>query len=128
MPVRFDDVEAHADEAPRPIREGSNAHRILTLLVDHPGTGFTPSEIADRTEVSRGSVGPTLHRLAARGLVRHKEPYWAVVRDDRFATAGAMLASLEAIESADVDDGWADVDPAAYAVSDDELAAWRAAE
>lgn len=127
MPVQFDEYEALADEVDRPIREGSNAHRILSFLLDHPGTGFTPSEIAERTAIPRGSVGPTLHRLEARGIVRHKEPYWAAATDDRLASEAGMLASLRALAETGAD-GWADVDPAEYEVADEELMAWREEE
>lgn len=126
MPVQFDEYEARADGVDRPVREGSNAHRILTFLLDHPDTGFTPSEIAERTGVPRGSVGPTLQRLAARGFVRHKEPYWAAPTDARLAEEAGMLASLQALAETGAQDGWADVDPSEYEVSDAELAAWRA--
>lgn len=127
MPVQFDEYEATVDAIEWPIREGSNAHRILSFLLERPDTGFTPSELAERTDVPRGSVGPTLHRLESRGLVRHKEPYWAAATDDRLAEAAGMLASLRAITETG-DDGWADVDPSEYEVTDEELAAWRSRE
>lgn len=38
-----------------------------------------------------------------------------------------MLASLQAISKTG-DDGWADVDPSEYEVTDEELAAWRESE
>lgn len=128
MPVQFDEYEAHAEGIDRPIRAGSNAHRILSVLLEHPDTGFTPSEIAERTGMPHGSVGPTLQRLEARGLVRHKEPYWAAGTDDRLASEAGMLAIIEALDAAADDEGWGDVDATEYAVSDAELAAWRAEE
>lgn len=127
MPVHFDAYEALADEVERPIRDGSNAHRILSFLLEHPETGFTPSEIAERTEIPRGSVGPTLHRLEAIGIVRHKEPYWAVATDDRLASEAGMLASLRSLAESGADD-WAEIDPSEYEVADEELMAWREAE
>lgn len=74
MPVRFDDYEDHTNDAEWTLQSGSNAHRIVSFLLDHPETGFTPSEIAAETDVPNGSV-PTLQRLHRHGLVRHKEPY-----------------------------------------------------
>lgn len=127
MPVQFDEFEAQADEVDWPVREGSNAHHILAFLLERPDTGFTPSEIAERTGVPRGSVGPTLHRLETRGLVRHKEPYWAVATDDRLAEVAGMLASMQVITETG-QDGWADVDPSEYEVTDEALAAWRREE
>lgn len=128
MPVQFDEYESLAEVTDSPIRQGSNAHQILTFLLDHPSTGFTPSEIADWTEVPEGSVGPTLNRLEARGLVRHKEPYWAAPTDEHVASEAGMLASLQALAESTVDDGWADVDRSEYEVSEAELEAWRAKE
>lgn len=125
MPVHFDDYDPGRADAGLPT-PGSNGHRILTFLLNHPETGFSPSEIAAGTDVSRGSVGPTLQRLERRGLVRHKEPYWAVANDDRLATLEAMLAGLQSIASSG-DDGWADVDATAYTVDAAEVAKWRMA-
>lgn len=126
MPVQFDQYEAHAAGNDWPVREGSNAHRILRFLLEHPDTGFTPSEIAEATDVPHGSVGPTLQRLEARDLVRHKEPYWAAARDDRLAAYEGMLLSLDAL--ADRDDGWAAVDPTDHELTPAELEAWRSGE
>jgi len=58
--------------------EGTNGRRILEHLAQYPELGFTPSELADELEISRGSVGTTLSRLEERGLVRHKGEYWAI--------------------------------------------------
>lgn len=126
MPVQFDEYESLAEGLDPPIRAGSNAHRILTFLIDQPSMGFTPSEIAERTQVPKGSVGPTLHRLEARGLVRHKEPYWAAPTDEQLASEAGMLASLQALADSEAEDGWADIDRAEYEVSEADLAAWRA--
>ena len=75
MPVQFDEYDSSDDGVEWAIRENSNAHRILALLLAYPDIGFTPSEIADATDVPKGSVGPTLQRLRERDLVRHKRPY-----------------------------------------------------
>lgn len=111
MPVGF---ERHTPDSPRiDLSEETNARRLLQFLLRHPGVGFTPSELATETGVARGSVGPTLDRLEAAGLVRHKEPYWAATEDDRLAAATASLLGLEAVADS-VDDwyaaneGWAD--------------------
>lgn len=128
MPVQFDEYEAHFSEADWPIREGTNAYRILSFLLERPDTGYTPSEIAEETAVPQGSVGPTLQRLKARGLVRHKEPYWAAPSDDQLATYEGMLLSLESMDDRYGDEGWAAVDRSKHEVSEEELEAWRAEE
>lgn len=122
MPVQFDEFDSTDEEWT--IREGSNAHRILSFLLAEPEKGFTPSEIAEATGMPEGSVGPTLQRLAERDLVRHKRPYWSAARDDRIAAYEAMLASMEAL--ADDAEGWDEVDPDRHRVAEDALAEWRA--
>lgn len=96
MPIQFDTYEA--EKGQMDLSEGSNAHTILTFLVEHPEHGFTPAEIHDATEIAYGSVGPTLKRLEERGLVRHKAPYWAIGHDDHLATYAGMQSTITAIE------------------------------
>jgi DNA-binding IclR family transcriptional regulator len=94
MPVDF---ESHDPETPGvDLSEGTNARQLLTFLLDHEGIGYTPGELARETGVPEGSVGPTLARLERAGLVRHKQPYWAAVEDDRLAAATASVVGLTA--------------------------------
>ncbi|MFB6296874.1 MAG: MarR family transcriptional regulator [Halobacteriales archaeon] len=125
MPVQFDEYESSGDGIEWTIREGSNAHRILAFLLDHPEKGFTPNEIADGTDIPKGSVGPTLQRLKERDLVRHKQPYWSAARDDRIASYEAILASMETLRDRYGDEGWRGVDPEEHSVGEDEIAEWR---
>jgi DNA-binding transcriptional ArsR family regulator len=99
MPVEFEEYteSTEGEEFDWTLREGSNAHRILAFLAEHPEQGFTPKEMHEATGVTRGSVGKTLQRLEERQLVRHAEPYWAIGDDDRVGTYLGMLSSLEAI-------------------------------
>lgn len=123
MPVQFDEYERTTEQVEWRPTPGSNAATILAHLIRHRGTGFTPSEIAEETDVPGGSVGPTLQRLHERGLVRHREPYWAAAEGDRIAAYEAMLRGMEALDD---DTMWSDVDAAEHSVDEDELAAWRA--
>ena len=125
MPVEFDDY-ADDQETDVPVRAGSNGHRILEFLASHPEMGFTPSEIHDRVDIPKGSVGPTLQRLAERDLVRHKGSYWAIARDDRLTALDATMHSLDAIQSLEDDAGAIDWERAA--ATEDELDAWRASQ
>lgn len=77
MPVQFDEYESSGAE----IEAGSNAGQILQFLAKSPEKGFRPVEIYEALGLARGSVGPTLQRLKEQGLVRHKEPYWAIAVD-----------------------------------------------
>jgi DNA-binding transcriptional ArsR family regulator len=81
MPVEFD--EYTPEDGSIRFTEGSNAYEILSFLARNHGTGYTPKEIHEATGVPRGSVGATLRRLAERGLVRHKEPYWSAAEAER---------------------------------------------
>lgn len=105
MPVDF---ETHEPGNPRvDLSEGTNARRVLEFLLGTPTVGYTPAEIAEETGIPRGSIGPTLNRLEAAGLVRHKEPYWAAPEDDRIASATAAYVGVEATASTYGDDWYA---------------------
>lgn len=105
MPVDFD---THSPEQGRlDLSEGTNAREILTVLLQHPGVGFTPAELHEQTGIPRGSTGPTLSRLEDAGLVRHKGDYWAAAEDDRLAAASAAVLGLQAIEERYSDDWYA---------------------
>lgn len=108
MPVDF---ETHEPGNPRvDLSEGTNARRLLEFLLTTPTVGYTPAELAEETGVPRGSVGPTMNRLEAAGLVRHKEPYWAAAEDDRIAAATAAFIGVETASSTYSDDWYAQND------------------
>lgn len=123
MPVEFADYDPQPTDFRWVHDADSNPRAILSFLSDNPETGFTPKEIAEATDVPRGSVGTTLSRLEEQGLVRHKEPYWAIAEDDRLAAFEAMLVSTESEVDREGDD-WVDIDESEFA-SDEEMAAWR---
>lgn len=112
MPVDFEAYDP--DQGRIDLADGTNAHRILSFLVDHADLGFTPKEIHEATGVARGSVGPTLRRLAEHGFVRHKGEYWAAVADDRLASIAGVALAMDAVEERFGDDwygrhpDWAD--------------------
>ena len=112
MPVDF---ETHEPGNPRvDLSEGTNARRVLEFLLETPTVGYRPAEIAEETGVPRGSVGQTLNRLEAAGIVRQKESYWAAPEDDRSAAATASFLGIETAAATYGDDwyaqndGWAD--------------------
>ncbi len=111
MPIRLDSN----DEAP-PVRPGTNAHELLSVLADHPDMGFSPNELAEMTDVPYPSVHKTLARLREKGLVRNVDSYWAVA-EDVAASQIATLVSLQQIEAEygddayGSDDDWADEVP-----------------
>lgn len=58
--------------------EPTDAERVRRFLVQNRENAYKATVIADATGVAENSSHPTLNRLAARDLVRHKEPYWAI--------------------------------------------------
>jgi DNA-binding transcriptional ArsR family regulator len=122
MPIEFDSYEPSEGDQRLEFREGSNAYAVVQFLAAHPEQGFTPKEISEETGIPRNSVGVTLSRLEDRGLVRHKEPYWAIGEDDRLAAYAGMRHGLQAATDRFGDEDWGDweataVDPR---VSDDD--------
>ena len=102
MPVDFE--EYTPEDGRIDLTEGTNAHALLSFLVEHSGVGFTPAELHEQMDIPRGSVNPTLARLERAGLVRHKGDYWAAADDDRLAAASAAVLGLEAVHDAHSDD------------------------
>jgi hypothetical protein len=111
MPIERDHLET--DGTLLPVKPGTNAHELLSVLVENRDLGFTAGELAELTDVPRSSVGKTLSRLKDRGLVEKIDEYW-LVADDALATHVGALLSLEALEARYGDDyygrndDWAD--------------------
>lgn len=73
MPISIDEFESHDPEE----RE-TNAERVVRFLARNRDKAYKAIEIADATGVDENSIHPVLTRLEDRGLVRHREPYWAI--------------------------------------------------
>lgn len=80
MPIDIDRFEETDDLSPPPTSE-----RILRLLVANADQAYTRQEIADAIDASPETVGTNLTRLKDSGLVRHREPYWALTTDREHA-------------------------------------------
>ena len=83
MPISIDEFETHDPE-----RRKTNAERVVEFLARNRDKAYRAIEIAEATGVNEHSIHPVLNRLEERGLVRHREPYWAIgdleaVRDAR---------------------------------------------
>lgn len=111
MPIKVDD-----DGDVPPVDPGTNAHELLSVLLDHPDMGFSPKELAELTDVPHSSIHKTLSRLREKGLVRKVDSYWAVA-EDVAASRVANAVSLQQIEAEygddayGTDDDWADEAP-----------------
>lgn len=92
MPISSDRFEGlgNGDDGPTP---GTNAATILAFLRRHPDKAFTQSEIAAETDVTKGSVGPTLVRLRERGRVDHRGNYWRISDHDRNVDKASVHAA-----------------------------------
>ena len=105
MPIQLDpDGE---DGGPPPVNPGTNAHELLSVLLEYPDMGFRPKELAELTTVSHSSVHKTLSRMQDRGLVRKVDSYWAV-SDDVAASEVASAVSLQQIQETYGDDAYGD--------------------
>lgn len=82
---------------------GTNAAAILGFLRRHPQQAFTQSEIADATDVTLGSVGPTLVRLRERGRVDHRGTYWRV-SDHELSVRAAAGHAADSVRSRETED------------------------
>lgn len=106
VPIKIDVLE----EGPSlPVKPGTNAYRILSVLVENPDLAFSPAELTELSDVPRGSVGKTLSRLDERGLVRSIDGFWAAA-DDLVAAHLAGYVSLASIEARYGDDEYGQSD------------------
>ncbi|MEF8813967.1 MAG: helix-turn-helix domain-containing protein [Halovenus sp.] len=92
MPISIDEFESHDPE-----KRETNAERVVRFLAENRNKAYKAIEIAEATGVDENSIHPVLNRLEERGLVRHREPYWAIgdveeVQDAMmFSSAAAFL-------------------------------------
>lgn len=96
MPI---DIERFEEDPLDELRAGgqTNAEIILSFLASSPDKAFTPKEIHQATDVTRGSVGVVLSRLEERGLVRHRGEYWAIADDEDVEKTLSAMATSRAV-------------------------------
>lgn len=73
MPISIDEFESRDSDE----RE-TNAERVVRFLTRNRDKAYKAIEIAAATDINENSIHPVLNRLEDRGLVRHREPYWAI--------------------------------------------------
>ena len=105
MPIRIDSSGGGTP----PVKPGTNAHELLTVLLNHPEMGFSPKELTELTDVPYPSVHKTLSRLREKGLVQKVDSYWAA-SGDVAASEIANVVSLQQIEAEYGDDAYGDDD------------------
>lgn len=115
MPYHVD--ELRRDE-PFPVSPETNEHAALRFLVANHDYGFSPSEIAAETEISKSSASKTMSRLHEKGLVcRSQGAYY--IDPERVESLKRRLESLDAAvelfddapDDAYADAGWEDEIP-----------------
>ncbi len=73
MPISIDEFESRDPE-----KRETNAERVVRFLAHNRDKAYKAIEIAEATDINENSIHPVLNRLEERGLVRHREPYWAI--------------------------------------------------
>ncbi|MDL0127610.1 MarR family transcriptional regulator [Halobacterium salinarum] len=108
MPVPVDEL---TDDESFPVTPDTNEYEALDFLVRHHEYGFSPREIAARTDINESSVAKTMRHLDEKDLVeRSDEIYY--VDPVRVETLTARLKSVDAVvrlfEATPDDDAYAE--------------------
>lgn len=113
MPIHVDDL---TNDEPFPVKPETNEYEALSFLVAHREYGFTPSEIADHTEINESSASKTMARLFEKGLVERAEGAYYVDPDradklkQRLKSLDSASQLFESVPNDDVyaEEGWED--------------------
>lgn len=113
MPISQDEFRAIDTDGPTglDLSPDTTQGTVFRFLLSNADRAFRQREIIEAVDVPKGSVGPTLKRLEERGLVEHRDRFWAV-SDVEHAIAAAGIHSATAAD--ELDGGF----------SDDEVEAW----
>ena len=90
-------VEELRSSTPFPVTPGTNEYDALSFLVRNRDYGFTPTEIATRTDVAVTSASKTMTRLFDKGLVERVQGVY-FVDPDRGDDLQRRLESIDAAE------------------------------
>lgn len=91
MPISIDTFEGDTT-----LTAPSISEQVLTYLARHSEQAFTRSELAAAIDADANAVGSALSRLKKRGLVRHRDTYWAITDDrERLRAAGELHGLFE---------------------------------
>jgi len=93
VPISIDEFESHDPE-----NWETNAERVVRFLAHNRDKAYKAIEIAEATDVNENSIHPVLNRLEDSGLVRHREPYWAVGDLDAVREARALSSTVEFLD------------------------------
>ena len=93
MPISIDEFESHDPE-----NRETNAERVVRFLAGNRDKAYKAVEIAEATGVDENSIHPVLNRLEERGLVRHREPYWAIRDVEEVQSAMVFSSTAEFLD------------------------------
>lgn len=94
MPISIDEFDHYES----PDKSETNAERVVRFLAENRDQAFKAAEIAEKTEINENSIHPVLKRLRSRGLVRHKEPYWAIGDLERVRDAFVFQSTTQFLD------------------------------
>jgi hypothetical protein len=89
VPISIDEFESHDPE-----KRETNAERVVRFLAENRDKAYKAIEIAEATGVDENSIHPVLNCLEERGLVRHREPYWAIGDVEKVQNAMAFSSTV----------------------------------
>jgi len=106
MPVPVDDL---TNNNPYPVKPDTNEYEVLSFLVANHKYGFTPSEVAARTDLSETSASKAMARLFEDGLVERAETIYYIDphRADELKQRLAALESAARLFETAPDDAYA---------------------
>lgn len=107
MPISQDEFRTIDPDGPTglDLSPDTTQGSVFRFLLSNADRAFRQREIIEAVDVPEGSVGPTLKRLEERGLVEHRDRFWAV-SDVEHAVAAAGLHSAAAVD--ELDGGFSD--------------------
>lgn len=85
MAMQITDLEAQA-EAGLSITPGTQKAAVLRVLVNNPEMAFTPSEIADRSDIPAANAPMVCRRLADMGAASNRNGHYYLPQDEATAT------------------------------------------
>lgn len=95
MPISIDEFESRGPE-----KRETNAERVVRFLARNRDKAYKAIEIAEATDINENSIHPVLNRLEERGLVRHREPYWAIGDLEKVRDAMMFSSAAEFLDEA----------------------------
>lgn len=95
MPISIAEFESRISE-----KRETNGERVVRFLSRNRDKAYKAVEIAEATAITENSIHPVLNRLKERGLVRHREPYWAIGELEAVRDAMVFGSTAEFLDEA----------------------------